>query len=98
MTKLKMIFLGTCLVLNGCQSIPKPPAVEQMGYSVKFKKFRACNSETNVCRNIPRDDPSLEGAQALLPNDFKAMNAWIDELINMLQSKKLQLVEVDAEE
>lgn len=66
-----------------------------MGYSVKYKKFRACNTETNVCRNIQRDDPSLEGAQALMFNDFKSMSAWIDELINMLQQKRMQIVEVE---
>lgn len=90
----KKLFLIAFLALSSCQSIPKPPVVEQMGYSVRFKKFRACNSETGVCRNIPRDDPSLEGAQALSPNDFKAMNAWIDQLINMLISKKASMVEV----
>lgn len=94
MTKLKMTFLATCLGLSACQTIPMPPVVEQMGYSVKFKKFRACNTETHACRNISRDDPSLEGAQALSPSDFKSMNAWIDELIDMLQSRKIQSVEV----
>jgi hypothetical protein len=62
---------------------------------VKFKKFRGCNTETGVCRNISRDDPSLEGAQALSPADFKSMNAWIDELIDMLQQKRAQLITID---
>lgn len=94
LTKLKATFLVICLGLEGCQSIPTPPPVEQLGYSVKYKKFRGCRTDTNVCRNISRDDASLEGAQALAPADFKSMNAWIDELINMLQARKIQSVEV----
>lgn len=98
MIKLRTLFLATCLVLEvACQSIPKPPAVEQDAYSWKFKKFRACNTETHQCRNVTLDDPSMEAAQCLNGQDFKAMNAWVDQLIDLLQQRKFTAVQPTEE-
>jgi hypothetical protein len=92
---LKTNLLATFLVLSACSTIPKPPDIEQLGYSVKFKKFRGCRTDTHQCRDIDRDDPSLEGAQALSAKDFKAESDWVDELLNALQRKKLESVTID---
>lgn len=96
--KHKIVSAGIFLVLSSCTSIPKPPVVEQLGYSVKHKKFRGCNTESHVCRDISRDDPSMEGAQGLSSQDFKSYNSWIDQLINMLESRKIHAVEFYEEE
>lgn len=90
--KLLAISLGLSL---GCSTIPQAPPFEQLGYSVKFHKFRGCRTDTHVCRDIAVDDPNLEGAQALSHADFTAVSDWVDELLNALQRRKIQAVTAD---
>lgn len=93
--KLKALLLLTCLVLSpSCSTIPTPPVVEQCGYSYKFKKFRCCKTDSGACRNVALTDASMEGAQVLSPDDFKAEERWITDLLNALTQKRSNMIEV----
>ncbi len=75
------------LELIGCSSLPPFPEVMQSGYSYKYKKFRACNTDTHVCYNIPIDDPSMEGAQCLNAPDYKSVSQWVS-VVKEIADKK----------
>lgn len=90
----KTLLLIICLSLSACGSIPKPPDIELSAFSWRAKKFRGCKTESEACRDIPLSDPTMQGAQCLSPPDFKSYMSWIDELINLLQQKKMALMQM----
>jgi hypothetical protein len=79
--RVKMILLA--ISLASCESLPAFPEIEQSGYSYKYKKFRACDTTTHKCRDIPLSDPSMEGAQCLSPEAYKKSEAWIQSVIDI---------------
>lgn len=74
--KIKAILL--IIILSSCASVPPFPSVNQCGYSVKFNKFRCCNTETKKCFDLRREDPGMEAAQCLSADNYKTVSAWID--------------------
>lgn len=79
MTRLSLLLLIIFLEACGSQA-PSPPAFDQCGYSVRFNKFRCCNSVTKQCVNLKREDPVMEAAQCVSADDFKALSGWVDAL------------------
>ncbi len=78
MTKLRATLLT--ILLSGCASLPPFPEVLQCGYSGKFGKFRCCNTNTKQCSDVHLDDPVMEGAQCLSPDDYKKASAWVESV------------------
>lgn len=76
--KIKALLLIISLNVVACAVLPPFPAVNQCAYSVKFNKFRCCNTETKNCFNLVRDDGSMEAAQCLSADDYKKSTEWID--------------------
>ncbi len=68
------------MFLSGCASLPPAPEIEQDGYSWRFRKFRACDTVTHACRDIPLDDPDMEGAQCLSAEDYKKSADWVSSV------------------
>lgn len=78
---IRAIFLS--ISLTSCAKVPPFPEVFQCGYSIKFDKFRCCNTKTKECVNLRRDDASMEAAQCLSADDYKKSEAWVQEVINI---------------
>lgn len=72
-----------CLSLSACDALPPAPAVGQCAYSVRFKKFRCCNTVTKECFNVKNDDIKMEAAQCLSADDFKSMEKWVDSVVEI---------------
>lgn len=83
LTKLKILSCLTFLSLSACQSLPPFPEVHQCAYSVKFNKFRCCDTQTKECLNLKRDDASMEAAQCLSADDYKKSEAWVQSVIDI---------------
>jgi hypothetical protein len=80
--RLKTILFLTSLI-SGCASLPPFPEVNQCGYSVKFNKFRCCDTETKKCFNLKREDPSMEAAQCLSADDYKKSEEWVQSVVDI---------------
>lgn len=85
--RLKILLLGISLNLAGCAVIPPFPEVEQCAYSIKFNKWRCCNTETKACRNVTRNDSSMEAAQALSADDYKKVSDWVDTVKQIAEER-----------
>lgn len=83
--KTKTPLFALFLSLSGCSSLPPFPEVWQCAYSVKFNKFRCCNSNTKECANLKRDDTRMEAAQCLSADDYKASQEWLNSVIDLAQ-------------
>lgn len=83
LTKLRTKLLLISLILSGCGSLPPFPEVNQCGYSVKYNKFRCCNTETKKCVNVRREDSRMEAAQCLSGPDYKKSEAWVQSVIDI---------------
>lgn len=83
LTRLKIALCLICLSLSACQSLPPFPEVMQCAYSVKFNKFRCCDTETKKCVNVSRDSKDMEAAQCLMADDFKKSEAWVQSVIDI---------------
>ena len=81
----KMIFLS--LSLASCATLPPFPSVNQCAYSVKFNKFRCCNTETKKCFNLKREDPIMEAAQCLNADDYKKAEEWTQTVIDIAKAR-----------
>lgn len=75
------------LGLSACASLPPFPSVNQCGYSVKFNKFRCCNTETKKCFDLKRDDKKMEAAQCLNADDYAKTEAWVDSVIEIANKR-----------
>lgn len=85
LTALKMGLLIISLV--SCGTVPKFPEVMQCGYSIKFNKFRCCDTDTKKCVNLKRDDPAMEAAQCLSAADYKKSEAWVQSVIDIANQR-----------
>lgn len=83
--RIKILLLTTSLI--SCASLPPFPPVNQCAYSVKFNKFRCCNTDTKKCFNLKRDDQRMEAAQCLSADDYKASEAWLQDVINIANQR-----------
>lgn len=79
MIKTKTLLLAIFLSA-GCSVIPPFPEVNQCAYSIKFNKWRCCDTETKKCQNVDRNDPSMEAAQAVSADDYKKITEWLDSV------------------
>ncbi len=82
---IKALLLTTSLI--SCASLPPFPPVDQCAYSVKFSKFRCCNTDTKKCFNLKRDDSKMEAAQCLSADDYKASEAWVQNVLNIANTR-----------
>lgn len=65
------------IVLEGCASLPPFPSVYQCGYRHDRAAFYCVNTETKAQVKIPENSEVMKGAQCLSPNDFKAVENWV---------------------
>lgn len=84
---LKMLLYAAVLALSGCAVVPPFPPVNQCAYSVKFNKFRCCNTDTKVCHNLVRESPAMEGAQCLSADDYAKSERWVESVIQIAEQK-----------
>lgn len=85
LTALSLALLTICL--SGCGSVPEPPEVYQCAYTIKFNKFRCCNTKTKACINLSREDASMEAAQCLSASDFAAAEAYMKTLKTLAEQR-----------
>lgn len=85
LTKLKTVLLA--ISLSSCAVVPPFPAVNQCAYSVKFNKFRCCNTDTKKCFNLVREDAKMEGAQCLSADDYAKSERWVESVLEVANSR-----------
>lgn len=83
----KIKLLALILLLSACSKLPPAPAVNQCAYTIQFNKFRCCNTVTKECFNLTREDASMEAAQCLSADDYKAMAQWIESIRLMAEQR-----------
>ena len=84
--KNKVLLCLTSLI-SACASLPPFPPVNQCAYSVKYNKFRCCNTSTQQCFNLKRESPSMEAAQCLSSDDYKKSEEWVQSVVNIANSR-----------
>lgn len=86
-TRLRATLLTISLGLSGCAALPPAPEINQCAYSIKFNKFRCCDTVSKKCFNLRRDDPEMEAAQCVSAEDFKKGEAWIQTVIDIANQR-----------
>jgi len=88
MLKTVLLAISLTSVLVGCgKDVPEFPEVAQCAYSIKFDKWRCKNTKTGEAFNLRRDDPKMEGAQALSASDYVKSERWIDVVIAIARKR-----------
>lgn len=85
LTALKMALLA--ISLSSCAKVPPFPEIHQCAYSIKFNKFRCCNTRSKECFNLSREDERMEAAQCLSADDYKKSEAWVQAVINIANER-----------
>lgn len=85
--KPRILSFVAVLVLSGCAVVPPFPPVEQCAYSVKFNKFRCCNTDTKQCFNLTRESPIMEGAQCLSADDYAKSEKWVESVVQIAEAR-----------
>lgn len=86
---LKSVLLTISLGLSACASIPQPPRHVQYGVypQVNPPGFYGVDSVTKDRIYRPLNDPAMAGAQCLSAPDFKTMQTYIDQLIQLAKQR-----------
>lgn len=74
--------------LIGCPSLPKIPAHTQYGIhaDVEPPGFYGVHNESRKRIFKTFDDPSMKGGQCVSANDYKAIQAWVKEIKQILEN------------
>lgn len=86
--KLMMICMAgiSFFAVTGCgKQLPEFPEIGKCTFSWKYRKFRCTNTKTHESKNIPLDDPTMEGAQAVNLKDYEKSEAWVDDVERIAQ-------------
>jgi len=82
------IAMALSLSAIGCgKEVPDAPEHDKCTYSIKFSKWRCCNSETKKCENRALNDPRMENAQAVSLDDFNELEDWTDTVIQIAKQR-----------
>jgi hypothetical protein len=87
MLRIVLLAISSLSLLGCAPNLPEFPEVTQCGYSIKFNKWRCVNSRTKAAENRDRNDPRMEGAQALSADDYQASQAWVAEITKLAERR-----------
>lgn len=84
---LKTVLFLTILGLSGCKigGLADPPAVDRCQFNGTPRAFYCVNTVTKVHEKRSIDDPRMKAAQALSADDYRAMQAYTDYLIQQAE-------------
>lgn len=81
------LIISLSLNLVGCKigGLADPPAVNLCQFNGTPRAFYCVNTVTKVHEKRALDDPRMKAAQALSVDDYRAMAAYIDYLIQQAE-------------
>jgi hypothetical protein len=73
----------------GCASVPEFPEITQHSVhaDVSPPGFYGVNNKTNARTFKQFDDPSMKGAQCLSADDYRASEAWVEQVIELAKQR-----------
>lgn len=82
---LKGLLFLTILGLEGCKDLADPPAVDQCQFNGTPLSFFCINTVSKAKEKRPLTDPRMKAAQCLSADDYRAMMAYEDYLIQQAE-------------
>jgi hypothetical protein len=81
------LLLALLILLTGCGKLPAFPETLQCAYSHSNQLFFCVNTKTKEKVRLRADDPWMKNAQCVSLDDYRAGQAWIQNLKNIAERR-----------